>query len=125
MEFRIKEILKDKGMTALQLSNDIGMTQANMSNIMTGKTKPSLDTLERIAVVLGVPFTDLFTQPQDNTVNCPYCGNKIRLEKDGANYTTNTKPRPVINTAPTPPVKAQEGNKEKDEDTPAPPDPVP
>jgi len=86
MEFRIKEILKERGITALTLAKDIEMTQANLSNIMTGKTKPSLDTLEKIADALNVPITDLFERPKQNIITCPKCGTALEIrEKESYN----------------------------------------
>ncbi len=81
MELRIKEILKEQGITNISLADQVGITRPNMSNIVNGKTKPSLDTLERIAVILGVPFTDLFEQPKQNVITCPHCNGKIKIEK--------------------------------------------
>ena len=82
MEFRIKELLKAKGLTSVWLASQIGITQPNMSNIVSGKSKPSLDTLERIANALDVPITELFEQPATDEVSCPYCGNKIKVSKE-------------------------------------------
>ena len=78
---RIKEVLKEKGITIVTLSNSIGITQPNTSNIVNGKTKPSLDTLEKIANALNVPITELFEQPQQNVITCPHCNGKIKIEK--------------------------------------------
>jgi len=83
MELRIKEVLKEKGLTAVWLASQIEITQPNMSNIVSGKSKPSLDTLERIADALNVPITELFIQPSTDIINCPYCGNKIKIGKEG------------------------------------------
>jgi len=82
MELRIKEILKEKALTSVWLASQIEITQPNMSNIVSGKSKPSLDTLERIAVALNVPITELFYQPAIDIINCPYCGNKIKVSKE-------------------------------------------
>ena len=82
MELRIKEVLKDKGFTGVWLASKIGITRPNMSNIVSGKSKPSLDTLERIADALNVPITELFEQPSTDIINCPNCGAKLRLTKD-------------------------------------------
>jgi len=60
MELRIKEVLKEKGFTSIWLASQISITQPNMSNIVSGKSKPSLDTLEKIANALGVSITELF-----------------------------------------------------------------
>ena len=91
MEFRIKEILKERGITALTLAKDIEMTQANLSNIMTGKTKPSLDTLEKIASALNVPITDLFERLKQNIITCPKCGTTLEIKEKGE-YDINDDP---------------------------------
>ncbi len=81
MDLRIKEILKEKKITAISLADTVGMAQPSMSNIVNGKVMPSVETLERIAVALQVPFTDLFEQPNDNTVKCPNCGVQLEVKK--------------------------------------------
>ena len=81
MKLRIKEVLKEKGVTSVWLSSQIGITQPNMSNIVSGKSKPSLDTLERIASALGVPVTDLFAPPSTDVITCPKCGTRFRMEE--------------------------------------------
>lgn len=82
MDLRIKEILKEKKITAISLADTVGMAQPSMSNIVNGKVMPSVETLERIAVALGVPFTDLFEQPKQNIITCPHCNGRIKIEKE-------------------------------------------
>jgi len=82
MELRIKEILKEKGFTSIWLASQVGITQPNMSNIVSGKSNPSLETLEKIANTLNVPIADLFEQPATDIINCPYCGGKIKVSKE-------------------------------------------
>jgi hypothetical protein len=41
-----------------------------------------METLEKIASVLGVPVTELFEQPATDIINCPYCGGKIKVSKE-------------------------------------------
>lgn len=60
MELRIKDVLKEKKVTVVSLAGMIGITQPNMSNIVNGKSTPSLETLEKIANALGVNITELF-----------------------------------------------------------------
>ena len=60
MELRIKDVLKEKKVTVVSLAGMIGLTQPNMSNIVNGKSTPSLETLERIANALEVDITELF-----------------------------------------------------------------
>lgn len=81
MELRIKEILKEKKITAISLAEIVGMAQPSMSNIVNGKVMPSVETLERIAVALGVPFTDLFEQPKQNVITCPKCGTRLEVKE--------------------------------------------
>lgn len=61
MELRIKEILADRGIKISTFATEVGITQANMSNIVNGKSKPSLKSLQKIAEVLKVEFWELFT----------------------------------------------------------------
>lgn len=81
MELRIKEILKEKKITAISLAETVGMAQPSMSNIVNGKVMPSVETLEKVAVALGVPFTDLFEQPQQNVITCPKCGTRLEVKE--------------------------------------------
>ncbi|MDR2004170.1 MAG: helix-turn-helix domain-containing protein [Prevotella sp.] len=115
MSLRIKEILKEKGIAVKELAVMINLAAPNVSNLINEKSKPSIDVFERIAAALNVPISDLFDTPTDNTVNCPYCGGKIKLTKDGANPTPGVKPRPVTAPTPTPPVKAPEQSPAKDD----------
>lgn len=81
MDLRIKEILKENKITAISLADAVGMAQPSMSNIVNGKVMPSVETLERIAVALGVPFTDLFEQPKQNVIHCPKCGTTLEIKE--------------------------------------------
>lgn len=82
MELRIKEVLKEKGKTAVWLAGEIGIAQPSMSNIVNNKVTPSLETLSKIATALQVPIADLFEQPtKDNTqITCPNCGKSISIK---------------------------------------------
>jgi len=61
MGTRIKEILQEKKMTVSMLADIIGITRANMSNIVNGKSNPKMETLEKIAEALGVSVVELFS----------------------------------------------------------------
>lgn len=79
---RVKELLKEKGITAKELAAKLGMTETGLGIAISEKGNPPLKRLQEIADALEVPFTDLFEQPQQNVVNCPHCGGKIKLEKE-------------------------------------------
>ena len=84
MELRIKDVLKEKKVTVVSLAGMIGIAQPSMSNIVNGKSMPSLETLERIASALEVPITELFEQPKTETasLSCPHCGKSITLKAE-------------------------------------------
>jgi transcriptional regulator with XRE-family HTH domain len=81
MKLRIKEILKEKKITAISLADSVGMAQPSMSNIVNGKVMPSIETLERIATILNVSFVDLFEQPIQNIITCPKCGTRLEVKE--------------------------------------------
>ena len=82
MEYRIKELLKEKGITLLELSEQIGVKSPHLSVALSEKGNPTIATLEKIATALNVPVTELFEQPATDIINCPYCGGKIKTGKE-------------------------------------------
>ena len=82
MVLRIRDIIREKNLSIVWLSSQIGITQPNMSNIVSGKLKPSLDTLERIAAVLGVHISELFAPPAASIINCPKCGARLKFSEE-------------------------------------------
>ena len=80
MTLRIKEIAKTKGVTITELAGIVGITQPNLSNVVNGKTSPSLDLLQRIADALGVEVSELFA-PSRNVIRCPHCGAVLELKE--------------------------------------------
>lgn len=81
MQLRIKEVSKSQGISITKLAELVGITQPNMSNIANGKTSPSLDLLERIAVALGVSVPELFAPQPTNTITCPKCGTVLEVKE--------------------------------------------
>lgn len=59
---RLKEILKERGESVSSFAGRVGITQANMSNIVNAKSSPTLDTLIRIANALDIDITELFSK---------------------------------------------------------------
>ena len=79
MKLRVKEICKEKGLLMEQLASKLDITRITLTRNINGN--PTIETLEKIAVALGVEVSELFEQPTTNTANCPYCGNKIKITK--------------------------------------------
>lgn len=65
VNLRIKDICAQKGITQKNLSEMIEVSTTSLSRIITGEQKPSLDTLEKVAVALNVPISALFEAERD------------------------------------------------------------
>lgn len=92
MNVRLKDIMKERGVTSAKLSDMIGISKVTVSNLINNKTAPSLDTLEKIATALDVPMWQLFASPEEVAKEsdgkvCPYCGGlidvSVELKKKG------------------------------------------
>ena len=58
---RIAQIRKDKSITQEQLAADTGLDRVAIANIETGKRRPTVTTIYRLANGLGVKIEDLFS----------------------------------------------------------------
>lgn len=82
-KFRIKNIVAAKGMTLKSLAEKMGITPQTLGNIVNEKSNPNISTLERIAKVLEVPVSSLFTdylEPNSSIIICPQCGARIDIQ---------------------------------------------
>lgn len=79
-ELRIKELLKERGMTQAQLAERLGILPVSFSQAVA-RNKFNLDRLEEIADILEVEVSELFA-PADGTVYCPHCGKPIKIKID-------------------------------------------
>ena len=67
MKNRIKDLLVERNMTALELSTMVGISRVSLSNIINDKQEASANTLNVIAEKLSIPFWQLFVSPQEVT----------------------------------------------------------
>lgn len=79
---RIKEILKEKGITLSQLADTMGVSRQALSRQVAGKLL--VEKAEEIATALDVPIWQLFAsseevQKENNNIVCPHCGNPIKV----------------------------------------------
>lgn len=79
---RIKEILKEKGITLSQLAAKMDVSRQALSRQVAGKLL--VEKAEEIANVLDVPTWQLFVSPNEvqkgnNNIVCPHCGNPIKV----------------------------------------------
>jgi hypothetical protein len=78
---RVKELLKERGMTAKELAARLGMTETGLSIAIGDNGNPPLKRLQEIAYILNVDVSELFT-PKSNTITCPYCGKTITIKTE-------------------------------------------
>lgn len=78
MSLRIKEILKEKGLSQKDLAKLLNVTDVTISKILNGS--PTLTTLEKIAAALGVEVSELFA-PSCNVIRCPHCGAVLEISE--------------------------------------------
>lgn len=66
-KLRIKEILKEKGISQIELAEKMGKSKQYISSILTGGKGMSIATLVEIAKILDVEFRDLFAITGNHT----------------------------------------------------------
>lgn len=77
---KVQEICKQQGITMQDLAKRMGVTYQALYAAVSGN--PTIGKLGEIAKVLGVGIVDLLDEnKEENTIICPHCGKKIKLEK--------------------------------------------
>lgn len=79
MDLRIKELLKEKGLMHKELAEKLGVTDIALRASLKGN--PTIGTLEKIAVALGVTVPELFAPQPTNTITCPHCGTVLEVKE--------------------------------------------
>ena len=62
---RIKDIIKERGMTVSEFADMLGIERQNVYNVFT---KPSFQRLEQCSKILNVPISDLF-EKEDSEIS--------------------------------------------------------
>ena len=81
---RIKELLKEKGLTQQELADMVGVSYQSMKQTINAQSVTT-STLEKISTAFNVPMWQLFASPEEvkddaNTITCPHCGGKIHFD---------------------------------------------
>ena len=77
---RIKEILKEKGITQAELAQRMGVHRVALNSTLNNPNI-KLSTLEKIAAAIGCKVGDFFQDEGDGTqLVCPHCGKPISIE---------------------------------------------
>ena len=63
MNLRIKEIIKNKGLTMQEFADKLGIARVNLTKTINGN--PTVETLQKIADALNVDFIELFVPQRE------------------------------------------------------------
>lgn len=82
----IKSVIKSRGYTIERVANE--WESKNGKPITKGalsqsiNNNPTVDTLQRIANVIGCQVGDFFADELGNTIACPKCGTKFKMVEE-------------------------------------------
>lgn len=72
IKLRIKDILKEKGISSKELAESLGKAPQYISNIINGGKGASLSTLNEIADILNVNMSELFAPTKEETTKTDF-----------------------------------------------------
>lgn len=82
---RLKEIMREKGITGKDLAEKVELSTTSMSAIVSGQSFPRSETLKLIADALDVDIRDLFESTKAGAsefdFTCPNCGTRLKVDK--------------------------------------------
>ena len=81
---KIKDAMISRNVTSAWLAEEIGISKVAVSNIITGKSSPSVETLMKISKALDYSVTYLLELEEDvdkSTITCPVCHSKFELKE--------------------------------------------
>lgn len=89
MKYRIKEILKEKGLNGVELAEMLGINKITLYRNLSESNDLRISTLEKIATALNVPLWSLLvskdeitkdeTNEQSTAFVCPRCGAPLHI----------------------------------------------
>lgn len=79
MDYRIKDICKEKGLLFKDLAKKMGVSDVTLRHSINHN--PTMATLEKISNALGVSVSDLLNERGNGAfIVCPHCGKRIFVE---------------------------------------------
>ena len=77
--------MRQRGYTQEMIASELGITKQAV-NLCLSSENPRMDSLERIARLLGVPMYELFVKPDELcapkgpevAIDCPHCGAHLK-----------------------------------------------
>ena len=79
---RIKQLIKEKGITVAEVALRMGVTPPSLSRAINGNT--TVEMLNRIAIAIDVQVTDLFDIPADLYGLLQFKGKTYKIDSDHA-----------------------------------------
>jgi len=79
-KLRVKELLKEKGITGRDLSLKINMSEVGFYKMLSDSGNPPLKRLVEISEVLNVEIVELFEQKHQANLKCPNCGVDLNVK---------------------------------------------
>ena len=85
MNLRIKEVIKEEGLSVQEVADRMGISRVGLSQHLNGN--PSVEVIDRIAQAMNVPAWRFFASKEEiveqdkNTITCPKCGARFVLEE--------------------------------------------
>lgn len=81
----IKRVVKEHGYTLSDVAQNMGITRVTLSQTIS--RNPTINTLQRIADVIGADISEFFVDGKaanDNAAHivCPHCGKPINIHID-------------------------------------------
>ena len=79
----VKSIIKEKGWTIERVASEMGISRVTLSQNLS--RNPTVNTLQRIATVIGCRVGDFFRDELDvsaPTNYCPHCGKPIIIKTE-------------------------------------------
>lgn len=80
----LKEIMRQKNISSVELAEKLGVSKATVSYWINGKVFPSQETIVNISKILCVDVWQLFKEPNastsQNELYCPHCGKPIEID---------------------------------------------
>lgn len=63
----VRRLMSAQRITGIALGERAGMAQPRISELLSGRKQPTLDTIDRVARALGVPMMVLFAPVEENS----------------------------------------------------------
>lgn len=65
---RLRHVRKSKNISIYRISMETGISQSHISDLELGRRKPSVETLSRLVVPLGITLSELFNENNDISI---------------------------------------------------------